>query len=256
MPAPGAIRAGQAFVELYADDSKLVRGLKQAERRLKAFGPHSQCRSQGRRRRRGDACPARGATRTFASMGDDVAKMARRTGFAVEALSELRFAASQTGTDMKALENSLRRMQRSIYDAGRGLSTATDALGDLGLRFEDLDGLTPEQQFRLLADRIGCARGSDDPGCDRHEPLRPIGHGTAPDVRPGRRRHRGPAGQGPPSSGSPCRPEDAAAAEQLTDALDALWKSVKMGVFRIGAALAPTFEKRGRGHHECRREGQ
>ena len=35
---PGAIRAGRAFVELFADDSKLVRGLKAAEGKLKAFG--------------------------------------------------------------------------------------------------------------------------------------------------------------------------------------------------------------------------
>ncbi|MCJ7543262.1 MAG: hypothetical protein MUP47_01645 [Phycisphaerae bacterium] len=32
------IRAGQAFVELFADDSKLVRGLKAAQAKLKAFG--------------------------------------------------------------------------------------------------------------------------------------------------------------------------------------------------------------------------
>ena len=38
MPAPGAIRAGRAFVELFADDSRLVRGLKRAERKLRAFG--------------------------------------------------------------------------------------------------------------------------------------------------------------------------------------------------------------------------
>ncbi|MBN2581478.1 MAG: phage tail tape measure protein [Planctomycetes bacterium] len=33
-----AIRAGRAFVELFADDSKLVRGLRRAEKKLKAFG--------------------------------------------------------------------------------------------------------------------------------------------------------------------------------------------------------------------------
>ena len=38
MPSAGAIRAGQAFVELFADDSKLVRGLRGAEKQLKAFG--------------------------------------------------------------------------------------------------------------------------------------------------------------------------------------------------------------------------
>ena len=34
----GTIRAGRAFVELFADDSKLVRGLKAAQAKLKAFG--------------------------------------------------------------------------------------------------------------------------------------------------------------------------------------------------------------------------
>lgn len=38
MPAAGAIRAGRAFVELFADDKMLVRGLKSAQRQLKAFG--------------------------------------------------------------------------------------------------------------------------------------------------------------------------------------------------------------------------
>ena len=38
MPQAGAIRAGRAFVELFADDSKLVRGLKRASAKLKAFG--------------------------------------------------------------------------------------------------------------------------------------------------------------------------------------------------------------------------
>ncbi len=34
----GAIRAGRAFVELFADDSKLVRGLRRAQKRLQGFG--------------------------------------------------------------------------------------------------------------------------------------------------------------------------------------------------------------------------
>jgi len=34
----GSIRAGRAFVELYADDNKLVRTLKRGEAKLRAFG--------------------------------------------------------------------------------------------------------------------------------------------------------------------------------------------------------------------------
>jgi hypothetical protein len=38
MPQPEAIRAGRAFVELFADDSKLMHGLKRAQAKLMAFG--------------------------------------------------------------------------------------------------------------------------------------------------------------------------------------------------------------------------
>ena len=38
MATAQGIRAGRAFVELFADDTKLVRGLRLAEKRLKAFG--------------------------------------------------------------------------------------------------------------------------------------------------------------------------------------------------------------------------
>jgi len=42
----------------------------------------------------------------------------------------------------------------AVWRTARRLSTAVDALEDLGLTFKDLDGLSPEQQFKLLADRI------------------------------------------------------------------------------------------------------
>ena len=102
-----------------------------------------------------------GAAKYFSSYGDQVAKMAKRTGLSVEALSQLRYVASQTGTEFESLEMGFRRMQRSIYDAGRGLSTAKDALTDLGLRFEDLNGLTPEDQFKKIGWRAAMASTMD-----------------------------------------------------------------------------------------------
>lgn len=38
MPHAGAIRAGRDFSALLADDSRLARGLKRAEKRMRAFG--------------------------------------------------------------------------------------------------------------------------------------------------------------------------------------------------------------------------
>jgi len=160
MATARGIRAGRAFVELFADDSKLVRGLRRAEKRIKAFG--QSVRNLGLKvAGLGTAllAPLAASAKAFSSMGDQVAKMAKRTGLSVEALSELRFVASQTGTSLEALETGFRRMQRSIYDAGRGLSTATDALADLGLTFKDLESLAPEEQFKLLAEAISRAEG-------------------------------------------------------------------------------------------------
>ena len=77
MPSARGIRAGRAFVELFADDSKLVRGLRRAEKRLKAFG--DRIRNFGLKiAGLGTAMltPMLGAAKAFSSMGDQVAKMA------------------------------------------------------------------------------------------------------------------------------------------------------------------------------------
>ena len=75
------IRAGRAFVELFADDSKLVRGLRRAEKKLKAFG--QSVRNLGLKMATlgaGILAPLVGAAKAFSSMGDEVAKMSKRTG--------------------------------------------------------------------------------------------------------------------------------------------------------------------------------
>ncbi len=243
MPSSKGIRAGRAFVELFADDRRLVRGLRAAERKIKAFG--AGVRNLGLKMAGMGAAvlaPMIGAAKAFSAMGDQVAKMAKRTGLSVETLSELRFVASQTGTEFESLENGFRRMQRSVYDAGRGLSTAVDALADLGLSFEDLDGLSPEKQFKLLADRIGQI---EDPTTKAAVAMSLFGR-TGTNLLPmfaagskGIEELQAQARQ----LGLTMSSEDARAAEEFTDALDALWKVVKMGVFRVGAALAPALQQ-------------
>ena len=148
------IRAGRAYVELGVSD-KLTAGLRRAQQRLKAFGAGVQAVGMGLIKAAAlVAVPLLAATKIFSGFGDQVAKMARRTGFSVEALSELRFVAAQTGTSLEALENGLRRMQRSIYDAERGLSTAVDGLADMNLKFQDLKGKAPEEQFKMIGEAI------------------------------------------------------------------------------------------------------
>lgn len=242
MPSTQGIRAGRAFVELFADDSKLVRGLRAAEKKLKAFG--QGIRNLGLKVIGIGAAilaPLAASAKLFSGYGDQVAKMAKRTGLSVETLSELRFVASQTGTEFESLEMAFRKMQRSIFDAGRGLSTQTDALDELGLKFEDMDGLSPEQQFKLLGDRIGKIEDPTKRAAIAMSLFGRTGTNLLPMFASGAKgiemlqaeaRRLGLTMSG----------EDAAAAEEFTDALDSLWKVIKMGVFNIGAALAPMLK--------------
>lgn len=242
MAKTNAIRAGRAYVELFADNSKLVRGLRAAEKKLRAFG--SSVRNLGTRMiALGTAIsvPMIAAARTFSQFGDQVAKMAKRTGLSVETLSELRYVASQTGTEFESLEMAFRKMQRSIYDAGRGLSTAVDALTDLGLTFEDLDGLSPEEQFKLLAERISQI---EDPTTRAAIAMSLFGR-TGTNLLP--MFEQGAAGiealqKEARKLGLTMSSEDAVAAEEFTDALDRLWKVLKMSTFHIASILAPALQ--------------
>jgi hypothetical protein len=88
------IRAGRAFVELFADDSKLVRGLRAAEKKLKAFG--DSIRNLGLKMVGvGSAilAPLAASAKLFGSYGDSVAKMAANGLFLIsgEPVIELTF---------------------------------------------------------------------------------------------------------------------------------------------------------------------
>ena len=48
--------------------------------------------------------------KSFVSTGDEIQKMATRTGFSTEALSEMRHALQISGSDIKGFENGIRRM--------------------------------------------------------------------------------------------------------------------------------------------------
>lgn len=243
MANTSAIRAGRAFVELFADDTKLVRGLRAAERKLRAFG--DGIRNLGLKiMALGSTmmAPLIGSAKAFSVMGDSVAKMAKRTGLSVETVSELGYAASQSGIEMETLENGVRRMQRTIYDAGRGLSTAKDALTGLGLSYKDLMGLSPEEQFKLIAERLSKIQDPTRRAAMAMMLLGRFGTALLPMFE------QGAAGinalqEQARKLGLTISSEDAKAAEVFGDTLDRLWKVIKMTTFQVGAALAPALQK-------------
>lgn len=92
--------------------------------------------------------------KSAAATGDDFHKMALRTGASTEALSELAFAAEQSGSDIDTVERGFKGMARSILNAERGLSTSVDSFDMIGLSIQQLQGLNPEDQFTLIAQKL------------------------------------------------------------------------------------------------------
>ena len=99
-----------------------------------------------------------GALAVFAKktidLGDRIHKLNQRTSLSAEFLSEMKRAAELSGTTLETVAKSTQKLQKSIADAGRGLSTAKDAFSDLNIDLNKFKELTPDQQFSVFADAI------------------------------------------------------------------------------------------------------
>ena len=233
------IRAGKAFVELGVSD-KLTAGLKRAQKQLQAFG--AGVRQMGQQlvlAASGVIAPALAATQTFATMGDNIAKMAKRTGVSTEALSEMGFAAEQSGSNIETLEAGLRRMSRVIKDAGDGLGEAQDALKGVGLSAQALQGMSPEAQFKALADGLSRVTDASKRAALAQEIFGRSGTQLLPLVADGAKGIEALQEQAR-ALGLTISSETAADAELLADTLNILKRSLKQVIFSIGGALSGT----------------
>lgn len=147
-----AVSIGDAVLKLGVDTKDLDKGMQGLKGKLQK---HSKAIGIGMTAM-GGAILAAGALsiKTFAAMGDEVAKMALRTGFSTEALSELRHAAELSGTSLSSLEKASKTLSGAILDAGFGLETYVRAFDKIGLSYEQLKGLSPEDQFLAVMEAL------------------------------------------------------------------------------------------------------
>lgn len=90
MVAPGAIRAGRAFVEIFADDRLLVRGLRRAQARLRAFANQVGAVGQSLTKlAAGVALPVGIATKIFVGFSDQMLTVKAVTGATAEEFDKL-----------------------------------------------------------------------------------------------------------------------------------------------------------------------
>jgi TP901 family phage tail tape measure protein len=73
-------------------------------------------------------------------LGDTFNKMSIRTGISTKTLSSLKFAAEQAGSNLETVEKGLRRLSANMLDANRGLAEAKRGFDDLGISVNDSNG--------------------------------------------------------------------------------------------------------------------
>lgn len=149
-----AIRAGQAFYELMAED-KTAKGIDSAEKRLRAFGARIGMIGTAM-----TSFSAAGLTaiwamvKAFAGAGDNLADAMGQTGMGSDFLQTLKLGAADAGVGFDQLLASVNKFQSLLTDAANGSAGAQATLAKLGLTVADLAGLTPDQQFSKMADAI------------------------------------------------------------------------------------------------------
>lgn len=240
--APRDIRAGGAFVEFSLRRKGLERSLRQVGQRLKQFG--GQVRQIGASLAAAGgaiSAPFAASLAIFQKYGDTLDKTSQRTGIAVESLSELRFAAEQSGSSLEVFEKAIKSSQRSIVDLGRGLSTQKDAFDSIGLTFKDLDGLSPEDQFTLIADRVGKVEDPTKKAAAAMQIFGRAGQQLIP-LLTGGEQSIAALREEASALGLTVDNEATQAAAALGDAFNVLKSQIRVIAFNIGSALAPQLE--------------
>ncbi|MCH2040279.1 MAG: hypothetical protein MK185_06560 [Saccharospirillaceae bacterium] len=85
---------------------------------------------------------------------DALAKHSDKIGSTTKALAGLRHQGELNGVAQRALDVGLQRSTRRISEAAKGTSVASAALAELGLNAQELNKLSPDQQFYRIADAM------------------------------------------------------------------------------------------------------
>jgi hypothetical protein len=145
----GTNSAGSAFKKLAGDVSRLQGGMRSlvAIQGAQLFGQV--------------ASGAMSAARSFISMGIAQADvigsqkdLAARLGMTYGELAGLGFAGAQVGVSMETIGKAATKAEVAFIKASQGSKQAQAAFSGIGLSVQQLEGLSPAERFRAIADSI------------------------------------------------------------------------------------------------------
>jgi hypothetical protein len=158
-----AIEAARAFVKIFVDDTPLKRGLATLTTRLAgaAKGVAGIAASLGTAAVAGGIglivsgmSAAAASVWRFSEAAAGLQDMADRTGASTESLSQLRYAAEQSGSSLEDVERGMRKLSDVTTEAGKGNKAAAAALEQIGISADSISGKSVEEQFLMVAEGL------------------------------------------------------------------------------------------------------
>jgi len=238
MASAGALRAGRAVIELSLLTGPVEKGLKRLQAKVQSIGAGFTKIGSIGLSAGGALLGAFAATaKVFTNAGSQLDDMSKRTGFSVETLSALDYAAGQSGTSLESVEKASRGMARQLLAAENGSEGANANLAALGLTIEQLRGLKPEDQFTLIADRLSKVSDPSQRAAMAMKMFGKSGTELIPLLKDGKGGISALMSEAR-ELGVVMSSDDATAAEKLGDVFEQLRAQFKAFVIQIGAAVS------------------
>ena len=138
-------KLGSKFDALKSKTSVLSGGLKKAGKAFAIFGAAASAAAFGVFK----------FVDSVTKAGDDIGKEAKKIGAGTTELQRLRFAADRSGASAKSMSLAIKNSAKQLEDAKNGgAKLFRDALTEIGVELEEVQGLTAEERLVLFADRL------------------------------------------------------------------------------------------------------
>jgi hypothetical protein len=239
--AKADVMAGRAYVSLFVKNETTA-ALAKAKKELQSFGKSMMAVGAG------VSAIGTGIVGTFGLMvkrfsdaGDALDKMSGRTGVAAAALSELGFAAEQSGGSIEDVESAIKTLQKRLSAGGSLLAAGGpvgDVLNEIGLSLEYIQSIKPERQFETVAAAIA---GVEDPSKRAAVAMKLLG-GSGRQLLPMLGSIKELRAEARELGLSPS-PESIKNAADINDAFNRVRRVVEALKYEIGDAVAPAFMK-------------
>jgi hypothetical protein len=169
------------------------------------------------------------------NVGSELVDLRDRTGFAIESLSALRYAAGQTGASLADFETATKKMQKAIVEGSKKFD-------ELGLSVTNLRRQRPEAQFLAIAEAISKLSTPAERTAAALEIFGKSGTSLLPLLKDGKNGIKALTDEAK-RLGLVLSGEEAEAAEKFGDKLDMLKARGERLAVSLGTKLIPVLEK-------------